>query len=156
MPYFLNSHQLIVAHASGENMLSLLDLNRLKVFLPKCWCVCRWSIKRCKPDSSTWKSVDCCLFLSHPSTHIPTALFPCCWQEGRASAKPMCQLELMAILYAASLWVNGRGQARVSVQEASKLTGSMKQELSKEISSLGFDMKWVIVLDLALHPLGLC
>ena len=53
----------------------------------------------------------------------------------------MCQLELMAILYAASLWVNGGGEARVPVQEASKLTGSMKQELSKEISSLGFDMK---------------
>lgn len=47
----------------------------------------------------------------------------------------------MAILYVASLWVNGRGRARVSVQEAGKLTGSMKQELSKEISSLGFDMK---------------
>lgn len=27
------------------------------------------------------------------------------------------------------------------VQEASKFTGSTKQELSKEISSLGFDMK---------------
>ncbi|KAJ7414718.1 hypothetical protein BTVI_40416 [Pitangus sulphuratus] len=62
-------------------------------------------------------------------------------QERRASAKPMCQLELMAISYAANLWVNGRGQAHVPLQEANKLNGSTKQELSKEIFSLDFDMK---------------
>lgn len=66
----------------------------------------------------------------------------------------MCQLELVAISYVANLCVNGRGQAHVPVQEASKLTGSTKQELSKEISSLGFDMKWIIILDFVFASSG--
>lgn len=44
--------------------------------------------------------------------------------------------------------------ARVLVQEASQLTGSRKRELSKEISSLGFHMKRVIVLDLGFASSG--
>lgn len=60
----------------------------------------------------------------------------------------------MAILYVANLWGNGRGQAHVPVQEASKFTGSTKQELSREISSLGFDMKWVIILDFVFASSG--
>lgn len=81
------------------------------------------------------------LLVSVSSLHMcPQFFFPVA--DGKEGPQPNpCQLELMAILYAANLWVNGRGQARVPVQEASKLTGSMKQELSKEISSLGFDMK---------------
>lgn len=43
--------------------------------------------------------------------------------------------------------MNERGQAHVPVQEASEFTGSTKQELSKEIPSLSFDMKWIIILD---------
>lgn len=88
-------------------------------------------------NGSLWIAACFCLIPPHMLPAFSLLLR----QEGRAPAKPMCQLELMAILYAASLWVNGRGQACVPVQEASKLTGSMKQELSKEISSLGFDTK---------------
>lgn len=44
--------------------------------------------------------------------------------------------------------------ARVLVQEASQLTGSRKRELSKEISSPGFHMKRVIVLDLGFASSG--
>lgn len=63
---------------------------------------------------------------------------------------------IKATLHAANFWVNERGQAsaRVAVQEASELTGSMKQELSEEISSPDFDMKRVIVLDLSFTSSG--
>lgn len=52
-------------------------------------------------------------------------------------------------------WKRSGSSARLAVQEASEPTGSMRQELSEEVWSLGSDMKRVIVRDLGLSPPGL-
>lgn len=60
----------------------------------------------------------------------------------------------MAILYAANLWVNRRGQAGVPVQEDSKAHWEHETGAVKRNFSLGFHMKWVIVLDLGFASSG--
>lgn len=123
-------------------------------FLPKHWCDCRGSVKGCKPGSLLQKSVGCCLLLCLSSTHFPSPPLLLTGRKGLSQVHVPAGIN--ATLHAANLRVNGRGQAsaRVAVQEASELTGSMKQELSEEISSPGFDIKRVIVLDLGFTSSG--
>lgn len=104
--------------------------------------------KRCEPDSSQWKFVDCCCFcLILP--HMPPA-----FSLLLAGRKGLSQTHVPAGINGYFICGQLVGEWERSVQEASKLTGSMKQELSKEISSLGFGMKWVTVLDLGFASSG--
>lgn len=77
------------------------------------------------------------------------------WFRGPIPA--WCQLELMLPAQGQPVgeWKRSGSSARLAVQEASEPTGSMRQELSEEVRSLGFDMKRVIVRDLGLSPPGL-
>lgn len=77
------------------------------------------------------------------------------WFRGPIPARRQLELMLPARWQPVGEWKRSGSSARLAVQEASEPTGSMRQELSEEVWSLGSDMKRVIVRDLGLSPPGL-
>lgn len=140
--------------ASGEKHSSFCSW--LWVFLPKHCCDCRGSVKSCKPGSLLQSSIGCCLFLCLSSTHTVAALF-CCWQEGRASAKPMCQLELMPLCMQPTCgWM---GEVRLLlVWLCRKPVSSLEawnRSCQKKSHRQALTRRELLFLTWVLHPLGL-
>lgn len=100
---------------------------------------------------SLWIAASFCLIPPHVP---PTLFFPV--SDGKEGPQPKVHVPagINSHFICSQFVVNGRGQAHIPVQEASKFTGSTKQELSKEISSLGFDMKCIIILDFVFASSG--